>query len=428
MRKLSLVLTLLLVLCIGGVATAQETQQFCGNLSQEDCDLYYGASTNFPSSAGFDATVTLSLTNLPDMPQDTTININLSGEYTGLSPELMGTEMMSMNMTDLSNIDFAALFTQLAGGLRNFDGALRINVTIPPELAGGATGMVPGAGAFDGNLALELRLVDGFGYINFDTLQALVGESGLTGWGGIDLAGALDQVIASGALEQLNTDMALQASGIDPTLLQTFTDPQFIGQFTTLERLEDQDGAAVFQTNIDFAGLFADPAFQDYLRSTIEAQGEAVDDAQFQQITDALNSAAAGATLIQTTRVDPATGYLQYSDFTFTFDASILLTTMGTTADMSGMNMGEATAEAGAAEATADAQTQQLLENPPVITVTGAINYRDVDAVAEITSPEGAQIVPLEALFGGMMGQGGMGGTDANTTPQAPEATATPAG
>src|SRR5690606_7459665 len=145
----------------------------------------------------------------------------------------------------------------------------------------------------------EVVLVDGTGYLNFSSLREAIGEAGASfpeGWYGIDLAGLVNEAMA------MSGGMGMMPMGdMDMSSFEQFADPAFINQFMTVQRLDDTtaaDGTAVaaFQTTIDYAALFSDPAFMDLVIASAEAQGATLSEEELAEMSALLPQMFQGMT------------------------------------------------------------------------------------------------------------------------------------
>jgi len=128
---------------------------------------------------------------------------------------------------------------------------------------------------------LELMMVDGVLYINLDTLAPLMGEAGetgMTGWLGLDLAG-MYEVIFEQMGDELDAQMQQQMEQMQALFSSEFftamNNPDFLEGFMAIERLDDVDNMgqtmAVFQTTFDYEALLANEAFQAGFQEYMEA-------------------------------------------------------------------------------------------------------------------------------------------------------------
>lgn len=352
MRK-GLLLVLLLLTVVSGAALAQTTtgEVYCGDLSADDCAILEQSQTAMQNltAASFDLFVDVQIeAEGEQMP----ISLVGSGAYSGLDRN-----------ADLSLDGMAALTA-----LRGFNAELMLTATLPQSLVEESES--------PNTLTLELRLVDGVGYLNFDPLQPLINDPQFTGWGGLDLAGLIGALLEDNP-EIFNELGSMAAgSGVNPEMF-TNMDTQAVEQYLTITRTDDGSGAnATFETTVDFAGLLADPAFQDTLRQQMDASGQGMTEADQQDAFDQVSSAFQDASLLIRQEVDTASG--RTASLSVEFDVAV--------------TDAEDPSENGSAA------------------VTAMINY-DYENVPTLTAPENASVLPYQQLLGmvgGMLGD--MGG------------------
>ncbi|MBE2268009.1 MAG: hypothetical protein IAE80_07230 [Anaerolinea sp.] len=359
---------LLLVLTISGVVSTATLAQdggtmdtvFCGDLGAEDCALLEQAQMagENVTAAAFDLFV-----DVQAMDGDQTVPISIvgSGAYSGLL-DLGG--MTAADSSAVGSMDHAVT------ALRDFNANLILTITLPADMMEGSDAPT--------TLTLELRLVDGVGYINFDELQPIINDPSLSGWGGLDIASLLGALIEQNPnfLSELSGMGGMMTGGVDPMLLAQLSDPNRMGQYVSITRTDDGAGAlATFETTFDLAGFMADPAMQEMMRGQMNdqagAMGQGMSDEQLQQMFQ-------NSRFLVRQQIDTATGLT--SSISVEFDLG----------DMGDNN----------------------------VSMTAMINYR-YDAVPTIDAPEDAAILPYEQLLGmvgGMMG-GQMGGANATPVP-----------
>ena len=352
MRK-GLLLVLLLLTVVSGAALAQTTtgEVYCGDLSADDCAILEQSQTAMQNltAASFDLFVDVQIeAEGEQMP----ISLVGSGAYSGLDRN-----------ADLSLDGMAALTA-----LRGFNAELMLTATLPQSLVEESES--------PNTLTLELRLVDGVGYLNFDPLQPLINDPQFTGWGGLDLAGLIGALLEDNP-EIFNELGSMAAgSGVNPEMF-TNMDTQAVEQYLTITRTDDGSGAnATFETTVDFAGLLADPAFQDTLRQQMDVSGQGMTEADQQEAFDQMSSAFQDASLLIRQEVDTASG--RTASLSVEFDVAV--------------TDAEDPSENGSAA------------------VTAMINY-DYENVPTLTAPENASVLPYQQLLGmvgGMLGD--MGG------------------
>lgn len=319
-------------------AAAQDV--FCGELAPPDCALFTQAQQNLASldSAAFliDAVLTTRDGETPIQ-----IIMRADGAFSG-AQGLVSDQPFGANL--------GAAAQTLLGGLPNFDGA--ISVTFSEA---------------DSTLTLDLMLVDGVGYVNFDTLTTqdiIPAEQGLIGWGGVNLPDVFASLQAQGSLDFAALD-AFRPLNIDPLLFN----PAVWGSFANVVRLEDtlvnNAPAAVFAASVDFAALFADDNIRGSLAAALANNTTMSDD----EIAAALESAANAAI---------------ESDFLTTY--TVLLDGAVVSAVNSELSIGSEFVVL----ATGN-------ENAGVVNLSWTITYAPL--TTPISAPAGAQIVPADELL-----------------------------
>jgi len=364
MRKFVLAM-LLVALCIfASGASAQPPPVFCGDLSADDCAILEAsaAAMGEVSSATADFTLDLSMTGIPDAPGD--ININLSGDATwaGDVKALAGMSEPSPEQMQ----DPAAMMAMAGEALGAINAELNLSLSVPEELAAEM-------GDFPGQIDLQLRLVDGIGYVNFDTLAPLLAASPqaamLTGWGGLDLVDALEQMgpMMSGMME--GGQMPPMGGGEPPALGDAM-------EGVTITREADADGGAVFVTNIDAAAMMKNPIFQEQMRSQMQAQGQAMTEEEFTALMDALTSNPDAMSMTSSSVIDLETSLVRSSSVEINIDLAAF-------AAMAGEDSAEA------ADALANAS----------FAIIGEVNFDNYNAAPEVTVPDGATVITMEQFF-----------------------------
>ncbi len=364
MRK-GLLIVLLALLTVSGAALAQDTPPvFCGDLSAADCAILEQSQT---AMLGLTAASTEFSLDLQIEAEGNTVPISLTGSATFSGVERMDHELDLGDMTEMPDI------TPMLDALRGFNADLNLTLTVPEDVAEDMPA---------NTVTLELRLVDGVGYINFDQLQAFMEDAELTGWGGLDIASLIEALAKEITPEMLSQfgDLA-EMSNVDPAMMeqmQQFSDPAFIGQYVSITRTDDGSGAtATFATTLDFAGMMKDPAMQDMIREQMRAQAEQ----QGEQMTESEETMALGmvgmvfedTNMIVTEEIDTATGLVASVSFSMDMDMSNL------------------------------AEMDDNSSGPVVFTMDAAVTY-SYDDIATIAAPEDANMLPYEMLIGMLIG------------------------
>lgn len=386
MRSKLMILIFLLLFCTGLTASAQGMTQFCGNLAQEDCDILTQSQTAMTAleSATFDFDVQFMTGGEQQMQ---TLGLTGTGAFSGAG-------MMSMGMMNDPSMmtDPTAMMAAFASTLGNFDAELNLQLTLPDEIANLES------------LDLQLRLVDGIGYVNFDALRESVGEetlqmggTELTGWGGVNLVELFTTLNEQGMM----TQGQMQTTPPDMEAYMTL-----VQNYIMVERLPDAEGAAVFQTTMDLAALYADLAFWETM-----GMGEVASDPQMAQMGNLFE----GASFVSTTTIGLEDYYIRAVTMNMVWN---MPTVTGTTAPDMGMMP---TADAGG---TPSAMTEGTPEAAPgvggaapdgsamtnTLQMSFVMNFDNFNAAPAIIAPENATIAETDQVLGMLMG-GAMGGS-----------------
>lgn len=248
MRKILLLVTLFVFL-LPTVVLAQNDPS-CGSLADADCVVLTASQAAMADlkSAAFDLQFTLLAENVPEG------DIQIIGIGNGA----YDADIPAWN----TKLDFAgptAFARYLASYLHDVSASL--NLTLSMQV-----------GADVEALALQMRLVDSVGYLNFDGLRSLTGGGGgLNGWGGLELEALLRYMLDS---DPHTFDAYLKGG----SLVQSDTPAARLGEIQRVKTVEP--GIAVFETRLKLSDLFDDPdmidAMQQQLNDTMNGA-----DAQF---------------------------------------------------------------------------------------------------------------------------------------------------
>lgn len=348
MRKLLLWLSAVLLLVLVGAVHAQTVPVVCSGLDEADCAILTRASEQALTldEASFDLDVIMNV-EAPD--EAITVDVDATGAYSG------ATAYMAMANPELMT-DMSAQLDLLVEFLRSADAELNMTITLPDD-------SLPNGNKLD----LNLVLLDGFGYVNFEALQPVINDPSLPAWGGLDLASLAEEL-----LEQFAPLFEMQMGelgGVDADIIAQFSDPAFFEDVVTYTRLDsDDDNIAVFSADFDFAALFENEAFRELMMQQFEAQGMEFDEEEFDEI------------------VAQSTAMLENLDFVY--EQSINVETGYTTQLYFDMSMdGAAMGEPGTN-----------------VQITMTLSYSDFNDAPEITAPEDAEILPYEMLINMIMG------------------------
>lgn len=372
MRKLTSCIALLLVLSLSvtGAALAQNTMPvFCGDLSEADCEIITNAQTASATldSGLYDFAFNLNVSGIPDAPSPLSFALTGSGSFSGVAAmQTMGMDPAAMQEMMMS--DPGQYFEDALGG---FDGDLNLTLTLPPELV-----EEMGGAGIPSSITLQIRLVDGFGYLNLDTLTPIIGEDALpmSGWVGMDLVSLIQ-----GVFEQMPADFDM-SMGMPTSGMEAFYDPEFLGSYMSIERTDDGTGdTAVFAFDLDFAAMFSSEAFQNLMREQMAAQMESMDttlsDEEMDEALAMTSQMFQDVTFTMTEEIGLEDGFIHSISGAMNFDMASMMASMG-----------------------------ESSEPAPVIDMTFSVNYSSFNSAPEITAPEDATIIPYEAVLNSAMG------------------------
>jgi hypothetical protein len=383
MRKAVLFVMLMALLPFALTAAAQDVAApFCGDLPESDCSILTNAQTTMLAnqSGRFDLAINLTVSDIEGFNEPLIFNLSGTGAYSGNLSGMAGSSNLPMQtMTDPSMA--VQMLGELLGG---FSGELDLTLTVPQSLAG----MM---GETEGGIPLQLRLVDGVGYLNFDLLRDLLGagDGQPEGWGGIDLVGLITQAANSGMLE------GMDQTGIDTEAVQRFSDPAFFNQFVVLSRAADttlENGAnvAVFTTSVDYAALAQSEEFNELMQQSMEASGSSLTAEEMESASAMMGEMFQNITLSTTTFVGVDDNQVYRQQTVAVINLQGLTGAMGGEGDMAA----------------------------PTLTLDATIDLSGFNEAQDIIAPEGAPVLTAEDLMGSGMGmQGGQGDVPAPTVP-----------
>lgn len=151
-----------------------------------------------------------------------------------------------------------SLFGSFTTALDSFEGELNILIAEEGE---------------DEPTDIQLRLVDGIGYVNFEALGVAGLRIGrnmeLPEWGGVNLTALFTTLMSDmpdGSIEEMMGGMMGGTGGSPMDEL----DGEVMSNHIMITRLEDSElngvAVAVFEVSVDFAGLMSDPAMMEMMQ------------------------------------------------------------------------------------------------------------------------------------------------------------------
>lgn len=313
MRKIVPVLLLLVgLLAMSGLASAQDKMPVaCGALAQADCSLLEQSRDAMAALTATDLSFSLVATaeNIPDMPVAGPLTVSLTGKgtFTGdMSP------FYTVPSKDvISNpAQYGAYLQKMIGG---FNGDLQLKLSLPQQFLAATSTPIPA------DIPINVRLVDGKGYVDFDALTNAFGaDAGLglpPGWGGMDLVSLINQ-----GMSAMDVDSLTGAGDVPSDLMN----PEILQKYVRVERLADDqvsgEAVAVFQTTLDLQGLLNDTVVQQAIDQAAETQDRLTDE-QVAAIKQAFN----GLTLTATQKIGLNDHFVRSTSVDFTFDMTELM-------------------------------------------------------------------------------------------------------
>lgn len=372
-RALFVAILLILALSLSTVM-AQDFTQYCGDLSESDCELLMSASTNMPESSNFTLTADFSITA---EGETIAFDIEADGGYVAdvaalegvFDPEMAKDPMAVMEF--MENLTLASLSEMVSTVVNSLDVELSITVNVPAEVS---------MGAVPESLTIDLWLVDGVGYVDLGAFS--FADPSLTGIYGMDLNEVIGFAFSQITEEDFQAGLEMMFEGnpmMDSSGMDMFMDPDFISEFMTMERVEDSEvdgtAVAVFEATIDYGALFASEAFGEVMAEAMmdEEMPEGFDE---EMMMESLAEAFGDSTAVVTYYVGIDDGYM----YGFTFEADFTIDPAAFE-EMSG--------------------EESMTTEPIVMTMNMEFMRSNVNAVESISAPEGATIVTLEELMAG---------------------------
>ena len=393
------VLLVFLLLCSAVPAFAQDLPEpFCGKLTEEDCGILTSSQEAMQEvgSGVYNSEINFLLSGVPGLPvKEISFNVTQDATY-ALDPELSVqlAEMQTMTPEEMADNmeEMVDLLLEVYGSLA-YDGVMHL--TMPEELAAfisaQAQTKVPE------EIQLQVRMVDGYGYLNLEDLAVFAPDNAdqLQGWAGIDLLSimkaGLQQSLQQGAMD--TSQMGPMAGLSIGNLLGSEENRALIEPYIAVERQRDDTAGdqdvAVFQTTFNMGGFVGSPLFRDLVVSQLPTINQLAEtNLTEQEVTESLTMLSFVGPMLFTgldfhsSRAIGLEDFFVYkSDFVFDWDLSSLVG-VARMVDSDGQ-MGLST---------------MLGDTAPVINFEVSTAASEHNTAPEITAPEDAQIIPPEAF------------------------------
>lgn len=389
-----------LLLCSAVPAFAQDLPEpFCGDLAADDCDILASAQEAAleVGSGVYNSEVNFQLAGVPGLPvEEVAFNLTTDASYAldpALTAELAAMQTMSAEEMAENMEEMVDLLLNVYASL-SYDG--EVNLTLPEDIAALLSAQV--GTAIPEEIRLQIRVVDGYGYLNLEDLVAFAPPEQaeqLKGWAGIDLLtlmkAGLQQEMQSGAMDSAQMG-SMAGFGVGNFLNseegRAMIEPYLIVSRDRDDTVGDQD-VAVFTHKVDVGKFVGSPLFRDLVISQLDVINQAADTSLTEQeVTEMLTMLTfvgpmlfTGLDFHTTQAIGLEDFYAYRSDFVFNWDLSSLVGVA---------KMVDSDGQMGLSAMMGDVA--------PVINLEVATDASDHNNAPEISAPEDAQIIPLESL------------------------------
>jgi hypothetical protein len=396
-RSAMVVVLVFLLLCSAVPAFAQDLPEpFCGNLSEDDCGILVSAQEAAleVGSGVYNSEINFQLAGVPGLPvEEISFNVTQDASYAvdpALMAELAAMQMMSAEEMAENMEAMVDLMLNLYATL-SYDGEM--NLTLPEDIAA----LLSAQAGIDipEEIRLQIRVVDGYGYLNLEDLvpfaQSPEDAEQLQGWAGLDLLtlmkAGLQEGMQEGATDSFSSGFGM-GNFLNSEEGRAMIEPYLIVSRDRDDTVGDQD-VAVFTNKVDVGKFVGSPLFRDLVISQLDVINEAADtNLTEQEVTEMLTMLTfvgpmlfTGLDFHTTQAIGLEDFYTYRSDFVFNWDLSSLVGVA---------RMVDSNGEMGLSAMMGDVA--------PVISLEVATDASDHNNVPEITAPEGAQIIPPDAL------------------------------
>lgn len=373
---------------------------FCGDLDTETCDLLHQsqAAMKEVSSSVQSSEIQLSLQNVPNSPiQDASGQLNLDTTLYVDTQYMQQVEDMMKNASTSMADDMEAFMKDYMDTVAGIYSHMSFDIGMDLQLSDEVVQYLSSQAGFDlpSELTTEIRLVDGVMYINLDDVSSSLPDLNIpTGWFGVEIAKLMEAQLASAADQMANPSAETQAQMAGMMMGMSFADlsgnedlQNALGDILMLERLDDSevDGVPVaeVQTTVDFNALLTNETILNMVFEILKNSGQDIPElnstnpaevaGMLQLVAPMLTQ---GLDWVQTQQIGLDDGYVYGSTMKMNWNLSSLL-------QLVAMSSGARPARS---------QNQTTFE----MNVTN--NASDFNDAPEITAPEDAMIIPLEAM------------------------------
>lgn len=372
---------------------------FCGELSEADCQLLIDSQELMRSVSSFQMSISTQagVRGIPNVAdEDLAFDMQANAIF-HIDPEWsekMRQLILAAGGEDEDEEALADPYEKMVELLLQFYETAAMDIQMQmalPQALLDAVEQEGGVPSLD-QLTVEMRMLDGYVYINMDKLaesspdlRAQLERERLNGWIGLD---AVSQ-IRSDLLRSADTNESLRLWMGLGRLMGDAAIRQLLDPYVTVERLDDEqrggEQVAVFRTSLDFARLAARPDFSRLLRLLVDyaggVSGEAVNEQEVGmmllgfQIFANLLARASQFEMLQAIGID--TPYLYQQALSVRLDLGGLLAFLAL---------------------TGEDLPAELRGAKPIFALKIDYGYRDFDAAPAVEKPADATIIPLDSL------------------------------
>jgi len=390
-----IVLVFLLVFSAVPVFAQDLPEPFCGDLSEDDCAILSSSQAAMleVGSGVYASEINFKVAGIPGLPveevsftlvQDATYALDPALTLQLVEMQSMAPEEMTENMEAMFDLLLEVYATMAYDGQMQ----LTLHADVAALLSAQAGVEIPE------EINLQVRVLDGYGYINLDDLAVFApDQEGLEGWAGIDILSVMEMGLQE-SMQQAESNPASMAGFGIGNFFNSEEGRATIEPYLSVERLDDatvgDQDVAVFDNTFNVSSFIASPLFRDIVISQLPTinqlaeteltEGEATEALTMLSFVGPMLFAGLDFHTSQAIGLEDFYGY--QSEFVFNWDLSSLV----------------AVAKMVDSDGAMGLSTIMMGDVAPVINLDIATTASDHNNAPEITAPEDAQIIPLEAM------------------------------
>lgn len=378
-RMFVLLAVMLMVFPASGVFAQAGPTLYCGTLPEADCEFLMQSQEAMTKvhSAAFAFEFDMAFAGMEDVFEVDPLELGVSADGQFMIDPELAAELMTANEPEAMAAMMAKMPDALVEVLRSFAGDLSLNLDLPKVL-------LAEMGDFPVE-QLDLVMVEGVFYVDISPFTESETEG--PAWLGIDVASLVETMYGEMMTDSDIAGMLDMQIEMNSEMVSQVMEMESLNKFVDITRGADAevDGVpvAVFTTTIDYAGMFSDEAFLEWLSGfmaqMLEAQGESMEDLpeNFGEVMGAMLSGLDLEIVEQIGLEDYFTRHLGV-DMAFSLDPAAI-------AAMAGEDMGD------------------VPENFNM-SMSMTVDLSNINGSVEIVAPEGAQVIDPMMFLGPEMG------------------------